>query len=64
MYNVCSIVGAVAITLEQNEHQEREKELKDVKRTLKAEMKEIELAHEAAIKKLKLVKSSSASIVC
>ena len=51
--------GAVALTLEQNEHQEREGELKDDKRSLKTELREMELANEAAVKKLKLVRNVS-----
>ena len=51
---VC-VAGAVALTLEQAEHEEREKDLKTDKRSLKTELREVELAHEAAIKKLKLV---------
>ena len=47
--------GAVALTLEQAEHEEREKDLKTDKRGLKTELREMELAHEAAVKKLKLV---------
>ena len=45
----------MALTLEQNEHEDREKDLKSDKRSLKTELREMELAHEAAIKKLKLV---------
>ena len=55
---VCN-TGAVALTLEQNEHEDREKDLKLDKRSLKTELREMELAHEAAIKKLKLVRACS-----
>ena len=48
--------GAVALTLEQNEHLEREGELREDKRSLKTELREMELANEAAIKKLKVVR--------
>ena len=49
--------GAVALTLELAEHEEREKDLKTDKRGLKTELREMELAHEAAVKKLKLVRT-------
>ena len=49
------IVGAVAITLEQNQHKERETEMKGDKRALKIEIKEMELAHEEMVKNLKKV---------
>jgi len=49
------VAGAVALTLEQAEQEEREKDLKSDKRGLKTELREMELAHEAAVKKLKLV---------
>ncbi|XP_065915362.1 dynein regulatory complex subunit 4-like [Dysidea avara] len=45
--------GAVAITLEQKQHKERESEMKGDKRTLKIEIKEMELAHEEMVKNLK-----------
>ena len=50
-----NIVGAVAITLEQNQHKEREGEMKSDKRALKIEIKEMELAHEEMVKNLKKV---------
>ena len=46
----------MALTLEQNEHLEREGELREDKRSLKTELREMELANEAAIKKLKVVR--------
>jgi len=46
----------VAITLEQNQHKERESEMKGDKRALKIEIKEMELAHEEMVKNLKKVK--------
>ena len=49
------MIGAVAITLEQNQHKERETEMKGDKRTLKIEIKEMELAHEEMVKNLKKV---------
>ena len=52
------VAGAVALTLEQAEQEEREKDLKSDKRALKTELREMELAHEAAVKKLKLVCTS------
>lgn len=50
------LAGAVAITLEQKQHKERESEMKGDKRTLKIEIKEMELAHEEMVKNLKKVK--------
>ena len=52
---VVNVVGAVAITLEQNQHKERETEMKGDKRALKIEIKEMELAHEEMVKNLKKV---------
>ena len=49
------LIGAVAITLEQNQHKEREAEMKGDKRALKIEIKEMELAHEEMVKNLKKV---------
>ena len=45
----------MAITLEQNQHKERETEMKGDKRALKIEIKEMELAHEEMVKNLKKV---------
>ena len=45
----------MAITLEQNQHKEREAEMKGDKRALKIEIKEMELAHEEMVKNLKKV---------
>ena len=45
----------MAITLEQKQHKERESEMKGDKRTLKIEIKEMELAHEEMVKNLKKV---------
>ena len=50
-----TLIGAVAITLEQKQHKERESEMKGDKRTLKIEIKEMELAHEEMVKNLKKV---------
>ena len=55
---VVNSTGAVAITLEQNQHKERESEMKGDKRALKIEIKEMELAHEEMVKSLKKVTSS------
>ena len=55
--------GAVAITLEQNEHQERESNMKSDKRALKIEIKEMELAHEEMVKNLKKVKHHRSTII-
>jgi len=52
------LAGAVAITLEQKQHKERESEMKGDKRTLKIEIKEMELAHEEMVKNLKKVNHS------
>lgn len=49
------MLGTVAVTLEQSKHREREGELRSEKRVLKVESKEMELAHQEAIKKLKMV---------
>ena len=61
------LIGAVAITLEQNQHKEREAEMKGDKRALKIEIKEMELAHEEMVKNLKkvniIVKHSLADLV-
>lgn len=45
--------GTVAIKLEQDDHRTRERELTDDKRTLKVNIKEMELAHEEVVKTLK-----------
>ena len=47
--------GSVAITLEQNQHKEKEEELGHEKRALKVEIKELELAHQETVKSLKKV---------
>jgi hypothetical protein len=47
--------GSVAITLEQAKHKEKESELNMEKRTLKVELKELELAHQETIKALQRV---------
>jgi len=56
------LAGAVAITLEQKQHKERESEMKGDKRTLKIEIKEMELAHEEMVKNLKKVITTYSSI--
>ena len=56
-------LGAVAITLEQNQHKERESEMKSDKRALKIEIKEMELAHEEMVKNLKKVKHHHSTII-
>lgn len=57
------LTGSVAITLEQNQHKEREAEMKGDKRALKIEIKEMELAHEEMVKNLKKVTIIIASAV-
>ncbi|XP_064393127.1 dynein regulatory complex subunit 4-like [Halichondria panicea] len=46
--------GSVAVTLEQSDHQDREGGLIKEKRSLKVELKEMELAHQEAVKTLKM----------
>lgn len=46
--------GAVAVTLEQSQHHEREQDLNLEKRSLKVDIKESELAHQEAMKNLKM----------
>ena len=55
MFECLYYLGAVAITLEQNQHKEREAEMKSDKRALKIEIKEMELAHEEMVKNLQKV---------
>merc|ERR1711871_1834698 len=45
--------GEAALKLQQDEHRQREAELKKDKRSLKLELKELELAHEDVIRELK-----------
>ena len=45
--------GEMALKLQQEEHRTREAESKKDKRSLKLELKELELAHEDAIRELK-----------
>merc|ERR1712054_301574 len=45
--------GETALKLQQDEHRQREAELKKDKRSLKLELKELELAHEDVIRELK-----------
>ena len=49
------IVGAVAMTLEEEQHRQHEGDVRQEKRTLKVELKEMELAHQDATKALKMV---------
>ena len=55
-----SISGSVAVTLEQSKHKEQESELHSEKRSLKVELKELELAHQETVKALKKVSNYSA----
>ena len=43
------------MTLEEEQHRERETEIREEKRALKVELKEMELAHQDATKALKMV---------
>ena len=47
----------MAVTLEQSKHREQETELQTEKRSLKVELKELELAHQETVKALKKVSS-------
>ena len=53
------MLGSVAITLEQNQHKEKEVGLHQEKRVLKVEIKEMELAHQEMIKALKKVSTTT-----
>ncbi|CAI7993563.1 Dynein regulatory complex subunit 4 [Geodia barretti] len=46
--------GAVAMTLEEEQHRQHEGDVRQEKRTLKVELKEMELAHQDATKALKM----------
>ena len=52
---VCVCVGVVAMALEEEQHRQHEGEIRDEKRSLKVELKEMELAHQDATKTLKMV---------
>ena len=54
---VCVCVGVVAMALEEEQHRQHEGEIRDGKRSLKVELKEMELAHQDATKTLKMVSS-------
>ena len=56
MSSLPPLIGSVAITLEQSSHHEKESDLISEKRSLKVELKELELAHQETIKALKKVK--------
>ena len=47
--------GAVAMALEEEQHREHEGEIRQEKRALKVELKEMELAHQDTVKTLKMV---------
>ena len=55
--------GTVAVTLEQSQHQEKEDGLRKEKRSLKVELKEMELAHQEAVKTLKMVSPPSVELI-
>jgi len=44
------------VTLEQSQHGEKEAEMRQEKRALKVDLKEMELAHQEAVKTLKMVR--------
>jgi len=46
--------ASVAVTLEQSQHGEKEVEMRQEKRALKVDLKEMELAHQEAVKTLKM----------
>ena len=58
---VCVCAGAVAMTLEEEQHRQQEAEVQQEKRSLKVELKEMELAHQDAVKALKMVSYSRCS---
>ena len=51
----CEVTGAVAMTLEEEQHRQHEADIRQEKRSLKVELKEMELAHQDATKALKMV---------
>lgn len=57
-------VGSVAVTLEQTKHKEKESDLNSEKRSLKVEIKELELAHQETVKALKKVNIMLLYIMC
>ena len=52
---MCVYIGAVAITLKEEQHIKHEGDIQQEKRSLKVELKEMELAHQDATKGLKMV---------
>ena len=49
------VVGTVAMTLEEEQHRQHDADIRQEKRSLKVELKEMELAHQDATKALKMV---------
>ena len=55
--------GTVAMALEEERHREHEGGVRHEKRSLKVELKEMELAHQDAMKALKMVSRSLQSLL-